>query len=86
MFRVCAEAARVLGAEGMQKALAKRVRCITSTQSSTNGQQLADREETELVWPLPFNFPAGVYMYGEMAGVLRMPKQRQAQVGGGTGE
>lgn len=32
------------------------------------------KEEKELVWPLTFNFPAGVYMYGEMAGVLRKPK------------
>lgn len=36
--------------------------------------------------PCPFIFPAGVYVCGEMAGVLRSQKQQQAQFRVGAGE
>lgn len=85
-----------MAAEAMQKASAKRVRCLTSTQkfNTANGQQLAEREETELSGPCPVNFPCGVYMYGEMAGALRslflgpstLKSQKQQQGEPGVGQ
>ena len=84
MFRVCAEAARDLGAEGMQKALAKRDRWITlhrvqCSKWATTGRKRGDRAGLAFC---PFNFPTGVYMSAEKPGALRSQKQQKEQVGG----
>lgn len=58
------------------------------------GSKLAEREETELSGPCPFNFPCGVYMYGELAGALRslflgpstLKSQKQQQGEPGVGQ
>lgn len=83
MFRVCAEAARDLGAEGMQKALAKRDRWITlhrvqCSKWATTGRKRGDRAGLAFC---PFNFPTECTCLLRSLGHLEAKSSRRNRLG-----
>lgn len=87
MLRVCAEAARDVG-EGMQKALAERVGCITlhKVQHSKWAAIVRKRRDRAGLSLALFISQLECTCLERWLGHLEAKKQQQEQVGGGAGE